>query len=299
MMVLYIILGIIAFIVILLHFSVTVYVRASSSGVDIRVKYLFFTVYPRKKKQKKNKKQRSPTQEDQSDTDDDELSKQLEEIDLEDDDADFDTDLDEELSDGEEEQDVLIIDAEKDSKLSKKEIKAAKKQAKKQAKLQKRAQQHNDDKNTPKDEKQKGKLASFKEMYERYKPLIPMGWKYFKKLVKAIRFCDTKVYLYTAKEDAYKSAMFYGKLQIAVNNALSLLCRLFTVKLKAVDINCGFNEDKFDYNAETAVKVRPSTMIAIGVCVLIKYLIFRVRLKAKDKAKDKEEAETEEVKKSA
>ena len=32
-----------------------------------------------------------------------------------------------------------------------------------------------------------------------------MGWKYFKKLLKAIRFTDTRIVLDVGKEDAYSS----------------------------------------------------------------------------------------------
>ena len=57
--VLYILLGIIALIVILLHFSVRATIKASKQGVDIKVKWLFFTFYPRKpKKPKKPKKKK-------------------------------------------------------------------------------------------------------------------------------------------------------------------------------------------------------------------------------------------------
>ena len=55
--VLYILLGIIALIVILLHFSVRATIKASKQGAEIKVKWLFFTLYPRKpKKPKKSKK---------------------------------------------------------------------------------------------------------------------------------------------------------------------------------------------------------------------------------------------------
>ena len=52
--VLYILLGIIALIVILLHFSVRVTLEAKTGEKPkIELKYLFFTIYPRKPKKKK------------------------------------------------------------------------------------------------------------------------------------------------------------------------------------------------------------------------------------------------------
>ena len=56
--VLYILLGIIALIVILLHFSVRATVKASKQGVDIKVKWLFFTFYPRKPKKPKSRRRK-------------------------------------------------------------------------------------------------------------------------------------------------------------------------------------------------------------------------------------------------
>ena len=54
--VLWIILGIIALIVILLHFSVRIYVDAGNQGADIKVKYLFFTVFKLNTSDMKKKK---------------------------------------------------------------------------------------------------------------------------------------------------------------------------------------------------------------------------------------------------
>ena len=53
--VLWILLALIALVVILLHFSVYAYVRLDDDGFFVRVKYLFFTIYPREKKEKEVK----------------------------------------------------------------------------------------------------------------------------------------------------------------------------------------------------------------------------------------------------
>ena len=60
--VLWILLALIAVVVILLHFSVTAYIKANSDGFDIRIKYMFFTVYPRPPKSKKQKNQNKKNQ---------------------------------------------------------------------------------------------------------------------------------------------------------------------------------------------------------------------------------------------
>ena len=54
--VLWILLGIIAVIVILLHFSITAQIDLNKKGFDLRVRYMFFDIYPRKPKKKKQKR---------------------------------------------------------------------------------------------------------------------------------------------------------------------------------------------------------------------------------------------------
>ena len=56
--VLWILLGLIALIVILLHFSARIYVHAAADGLTLKIKYFWFTVYPREPKSKKRQKLR-------------------------------------------------------------------------------------------------------------------------------------------------------------------------------------------------------------------------------------------------
>lgn len=286
MIALYIILGLIALIVILLHISVTVKVCADSrEGIEYSVKYLCFTLYPRKPKpekvkKRKKKKAAAKQKEEIVPLDEKELAAELERLDNEPDDLD-------DLFDHDDVHSVDIIEpapepqksepSKQDKKLQrqlKKEKKAAKKAAKEEAK-QKHKQEHEPEG----EEKEMGLIDKFKY----YKPLFPMGWKYFRKLLKAVRFYDTEVYLTTAKQDAYESALFYGKLQMALNNALALICGIFTVRIKNVGVKCEFNDDKLDYHAAAKVKLRLSTVIAIAVCVLIRYLLFRFKKKRQAK----------------
>ena len=80
--------------------------------------------------------------------------------------------------------------------------------------------------------RKKSKFYELKAQYKKVKPYIPMGWKYFKKLLKAIRFTDTRIVLDVGKEDAYESAMLYGKVQAGLFNTIAILASVFTVKLK-------------------------------------------------------------------
>ena len=118
----------------------------------------------------------------------------------------------------------------------------------------------------------KSKFYELKAQYKKVKSYIPIGWKYFKKLLKAIRFTDTRIVLDVGKEDAYEAAMLYGKVQAGLFNTIAILAGVFTVKLKKADVNCIFDEKKFGYDVHTLVRVRPSTFIAIGFCTGVNFL---------------------------
>ncbi|MBO6141287.1 MAG: hypothetical protein J6O40_05770 [Ruminococcus sp.] len=296
MIVLYIILGLIALIVILLHFSITVSVSADKqNGVKISAKYLFLTLYPRKPKAKKAKKgkAKSEPQGEIQPLDEAELEAELARLDREDLD-DFDELFDDDAADDENSLptvDSIEPQSKKEAKAKAKQEKQKAKEAKKAAKQQKHKKDHqNKQKNDP---ESRGGIGGLVDKFNYYKPLFPMGWKYFKKLLKAIRIYDTELLLVTAKQDAYESAMFYGKLQAALNNALALICGIFTVRLKSVGVKCEFNDDKLDYYAGCKVRLRPSTVIAIAVCVLINYLLFRFK-KKKEAKKNKPEVKPSE-----
>ena len=303
MIALYIILGLIALIVILLHISVTVCLTADNNeGVKYSVKYLFFTIYPRKPKANKSKKKQKKKSDELPPLDEAELEAELARLDSEDID-DFD-ELFEDDGSSEAYEPLPTVDSIEpvDKKAARQRAKAEKKQAKQAKKAAKQAGKQ--EKKKAEDQKEqggRGGIGGLVDKFNYYKPLLPMGWKYFKKLLKAIRLYDTEVSLVTAKPDAYESAMLYGKLQIALNNAVTLLCGIFTVRIRALGIKCEFNDDKLDYHATVKVKLRPSTVIAIVVCVLINYLSFRFKKKreAKRNARPENAAVQQEEKLSA
>lgn len=299
--VLWILLGLIALIVILLHFSVTVEIKGgTNSDFVLKIKYMGFTVYPRppksKKKKsvkpKKNRKAKENLKEFTDDLEDDfdgedqdeqqDLTADTEQI------ADF-----AEISQKEEteslsqmSENTLTADGDKpaDSPAEQGKSEVGKKSDKeKKKKFGKKAKE----KSQKADSKSGGKLDDLKQKYYMIKPYIPMGWKYFKKLLKTIRFTNTKIDIVTGKEDAYESAMFYGKIQAALFNVLAVISGIFTVKLKKADVHCVFNEKKLEANGETVIKVRPSAMIAISVCIAVSFLKIFLRQRHEKKKAEK------------
>lgn len=288
--VLWILLGIIAAIVIILHFSVYAHIKIGEDGFEIKAKYLFFDIYPRQPKEKKIKKPKRQNSKKQK------ASKQQFEDDL---DNDFgDSDLPSEASEAinevvepvvesaaepvDEFKDTLEKKTDSDSKPEQKQSQQAN-QGEKNTKKEKSKKSKSD---KPKEESMFSKLKS---MYSTYKPYLPMGWKYFKKLLKSIRFTGVKIEINVGREDAHEAAIYYGAVQCLLFNNLGHLANIFTVKIKKADVNCIFVKNTISGEAECYVRVRPSTLIAIAFCTGVNFLI--VFLKQRHIKKKSQKAE--------
>ena len=94
----------------------------------------------------------------------------------------------------------------------------------------------------------------------------------FQKASESYTLYRHRIVLDVGKEDAYEAAMLYGKMQAGLFNTIAILAGVFTVKLKKADVNCIFDEKKFGYDVHTLVRVRPSTLIAIGFCTGVNFL---------------------------
>ncbi|MBQ3936387.1 MAG: hypothetical protein II722_04950, partial [Ruminococcus sp.] len=237
-------------------------------------KWLFFTFYPRKpKKPKKPKKKKgepdavpeqTAEQPDLSENGLEQFIKEAEEVQKQ-------TAAEEKT---EETQDTAAKEEAATAKSEKKDNKKEKKKAK-------------EPKPKEKPEKEKGKLAQLKDKFNAIKPYIPTGWKYFKKLLKKIRFTNIEADVTVGKEDAYEAAVWYGKVQGILFGLFGWLSCIFTVKLKHVDVHCRFNEKITDGEISLKVKVRPSTMIHIAFCLGFNFLRIWLRQRRERKRRIK------------
>lgn len=295
--VLWILLGIIAVIVILLHFSITAQIDLNKKGFGLKVRYMFFDIYPRKPKKKKQKRSKKAELPEDSFDDFEEFEDNIEEslpVPQTDDTPDKTGEVSEQIAEAKPEkiakneadenvsvaevedkqEDISDTDADTETDVEDKPEEITVKQEKRgfAGKLF-----HKKDKGEKKSAskskgKKKSKLDELKAQYKKVKPYIPKGWKYFKKLLKAVRFTDTRIALDVGKEDAYEAAMLYGKVQAGLFNTIAMLAGIFTVKLKKADVNCIFDEKKFGYDVHTIIRVRPSTLIAIAFCMGVNFL---------------------------
>ena len=276
--VLYILLGIIALIVILLHFSVRATIKASKQGVDIKVKWLFFTFYPRKPKKPKKPKKKKGEPEASPDASSEQTSEQpdlsengIEQFIKEAEEVQKETTVEEKT---EKTEDTVVNEETVSTKSETKKTKTVKKKGK-------------EPKVKEETTKKKGKIAQLKDKYNAIKPYIPTGWKYFKKLLKKIRFTNIEADVTVGKEDAYEAAVWYGKVQGILFGLFGWLSCIFTVKLKHVDVHCRFNEKITDGEISLKVKVRPSTMIHIAFCLGFNFLRIWLRQRRERKRRIK------------
>lgn len=307
--VLWILLGIIAFIVILLHFSVRAYIKADSGGIDIKVKYMFFTIYPRAKRAKKTKPSRKSKSYNKSEADlfADSLDDELEESDDEtaqeilqeseemEQPASEQTE-DEKVQVGEEHDKFGFDELEKDFEDEKSDSEKQSEEKPPEAKAEKvevKTVKGRAKKEKPKKEKKSKSSSSLKEKYLLVKPYIPKGWKAVKKLLKTVRITDLRIEVNVGREDAHEAAIYYGALQGALFNLLGTLAAVFTVKVKKVDVNCIFTNNTISGEGETCIRVRPSAMIAIAVCTAVNFLIIFLRERCRKRRKAKKAQSTE------
>lgn len=295
--VLWILLGIIAVIVILLHFSLTAQIDLNKKGFDLKVRYMFFDIYPRKPKKKKQKRSKKAKLPEDSFDDFEEFEDDIEEnlpIPQTDDTSDKTGEVSEQIAEAKPEkiakneadenvsvaevedkqEDISDTDADSETDVEDKPEEITVKQEKRgfAGKLFHKKNKGEKKSASKSKGKKKSKLDELKAQYKKVKPYIPKGWKYFKKLLKAVRFTDTRIALDVGKEDAYEAAMLYGKVQAGLFNIIAMLAGIFTVKLKKADVNCIFDEKKFGYDVHTIIRVRPSTLIAIAFCMGVNFL---------------------------
>ncbi len=286
MIVLYIFLGIILFIFIMLHFPLVFNAEVSNEKKDVKVKYLFFTIYPLKEKNKNKKpKKRKNKKSKLSARKRKKLEKQLEEENREYEKALMEADLHSNREnsykeflpkmDSKSEQADEEIPDEESENVKQKEV--LNKDTKKSGKVKKKK------KKSRKDNSLSGKIDDLKQKWEHIKPYIPLTKKTVKKLFKSIWITSLELNLAVAKEDAYECAMAFGRINTAVFNALGVMKTFFSVSVKNINITSKFNSTDTEYYLKCKVKTRPSTIIAIAFCTLISFIKIYFKNRKKEK----------------
>lgn len=111
---------------------------------------------------------------------------------------------------------------------------------------------------------------------------IDTAWSPLKRIFKGFRFSKLYIDFIIANEDAYKCAVNYGRFCGVVYNGIALMSRIFTVRLKTVDIQPGFSLKKSRWDASFSLDFRAGTVVIAGLAFLITF-IFKVFLPNKFK----------------
>lgn len=122
-----------------------------------------------------------------------------------------------------------------------------------------------------------------KRMIEEYKPFVPVAKKGLKKLLKMIRFYDLDLSVTVGDSDAYKAAMKFGQVNALVYSILGLMCCAFSVSIKNTSVNCDFNSKAIDGAIKTTVKIRPSALLSLIIYLGINYLLIKHKQKKVNK----------------
>ncbi len=234
-----IIFGIIALIVLILYFPLNAYITYAEGRLDVRVKFLMFTFYPKKEKpEKKRKKRRKKSGRNKKMSDKNSDIKALDEPKEKSEPQLISEEKAEEKSDDPEKPKFDGIDIEYIDKPPKKK------------------QSVSEDRKKVSDI-----IDEIKEKLELVKLLWKLAGKYVMKILKDIRIDGLCADITAAGEDACEAALLYGKLNAAVWNIIGFGQRFVKLTVKKVNINCSFDEGKPKYNVSARVNIRPAVFI--------------------------------------
>lgn len=287
---LYIIVGIILAVYIILRISVTVsyYANSQTDEIKLSVKWLCFKIYPRPYKKIKKNKINKNKESKKSKKSKREFKENINEIEEEFVEISED-DLDDKIKSLEKEIERQEQNVKQTNEIPKTDNKSYSDGIDKELNIK---QKNKHIKKSQKDNKNNSRLKSktnnIRQRWKRYKDFIPMTWKYFKKLLKQIRFYDTEIEITSGKDDAYEAAMQYGRINMALFHGLGIVGTVFSLyKPKRAEVKCVFDKKVFEYEISGIVKCRPSTILGIIILFGIKflYLFLKKRHKAKKQLK--------------
>lgn len=240
---------IVVFVIILIFaFFLNMKVKAEISylggNFNFKVKYLCFTVFPLKEKKKKVKKEKNKAKKNKS-------------FKTNQTDEEVGTDIQEEPEQLDEENTVNSENTE--------EVTSS------------------DEKKKKSKEPLSDKIDKIFDIIEKVKIIWSVSKKWLMHIFKHIYIEELMVDFLIADEDAYKTAMNYGKINAAVYNFINFIRTFFTVTIKTVDILCDFDRREPQYDFSVKITVRPATILSAVFGILFGLLINIRKLIGKNK----------------
>ena len=121
-------------------------------------------------------------------------------------------------------------------------------------------------------------LSDIKEKWELVKVILQASKKGLRRILRNIRFYDIELDFIVADEDAYEAAMKYGKINAAVYGAISFLRTFFTISLKRINIQCLFNSANSSYEGRFTVFITPAVVLTAGIGIAVRFLLLKRKL---------------------
>lgn len=238
-----IIIAVIIFLILLtLNIPVEAYIRFYGGKLDIKVRYLFLSIYPRKEKPpKKAKKKHKKNKEYPTIPNDDTAEKEQ-------------TDTAEATTDT---SDTKAAPAD--------DIPAAEKKE--------RPPKQKSDK-PPLLDRINDKLDELSEKKNSVSLLMELIGEPLKRFGGKLRIDDVIIDCAAADEDAAKAAVFYGTVGSAVYNTISFIRQFAAMSVKSVNISCLYNtpSDKSRFDGECKLHLRPASLVNAIFAVLFGYM---------------------------
>lgn len=245
-MVVLIIIAVIIFLILLtLNIPAEAYIRFYGGKLDIKVKYLFLSIYPRKEKPpKKAKKGHRKYKEYPPLPADDTADKEQ---------TDTPQTADEVTA-----ADTVPDPADDDIPIAEKKERPPKTKAEK----------------PPLMDRINGKLDELIEKKNSISLLMELIGEPLKRFGGKLRIDDVIIDCAAADEDAAKAAVFYGTIGSAVYNTISFLRQFAAMSVKSVNISCLYNtpSDKSRFDGECKLHLRPASLVNAIFAVLFGYM---------------------------
>ena len=221
--------AVILFFALVLNIKLRIQIRYIGGIVDIKLKYLWFTLYPLNKKPRKNKKVKKPKAK----------SQPKENISV-------DTAEKEPAESGESSENSENADTEPEADTDASEVPDEKKHK----------------------EKLSDKLDRLTELIEKIKLIWSFSEKRLRRIFTHIYIEKLTIDFVVAGTDACRTAVSYGTVSAAVYNGIALVSTIFPTKVKSVDIVCDFDRKEPVYDAAVNVTARPSTLLSAVLGIL-------------------------------
>lgn len=253
----------------LLNVKIRAEVRYIGGVLDFKVKYFFFTIFPFKVKEKKVKKVKEKKKKPKKPA---KASKRSAKI--------KDSPKTEDTASGTGTKGSAEIPADSESDLSDEEL-------------------LNPDADKQKKEKKSlsEKIDGIGDIIEKVQIIWGFAQKGLKRLFGHIRIDGLMIDFSIAGEDAYKTAMNYGRICAVVYNAIGFVQTFFRTTVRSVDIVCDFDGKKSVYDCGAKITITPSTILSAAFILLFGFLknYRKIMGKAKTKTKTKKQPDTQKA----